>query len=94
MQQQGKSSAVWVLALAVFAVGTGEFVLAGLIPEFADEFAVSIGEAGQIVTVFAVTCAIAGLLATAATARWPRRRDGRDVVSSWRRVPCTSSARW
>lgn len=74
MQQQGKSLAVWALALAVFAVGTGEFVLAGLIPEFADEFAVSIGEAGQIVTVFAVTCAIAGPLATATTARWPRRR--------------------
>ncbi|PRB14216.1 MFS transporter [Microbacterium sp. MYb62] len=65
---------MWMLALGVFAVGTGEFVLAGLIPEVAEEFALSAGEAGQVVTIFAATCAVAGPVATVLTTRWPRRR--------------------
>ncbi|PSL02047.1 DHA1 family inner membrane transport protein [Haloactinopolyspora alba] len=65
---------VLVLALGVFAVGTGEFVLAGLIPLLADDFGLTEGVAGQVVTAFAVTCAISAPVGTALTARWPRRR--------------------
>ncbi|QJR20262.1 MFS transporter [Pelagibacterium halotolerans] len=64
---------VTVLALGVFAVGTGEFVLAGLLPLLMDSFAISAAKAGQIVTVFAMTCAIAAPLLTTLTASWPRR---------------------
>ncbi|MEU5346152.1 MFS transporter [Streptomyces sp. NPDC020766] len=47
------------LALATFAVGTDAFVIAGLLPAIASDFEVSIAAAGQLVTAFALTFAIA-----------------------------------
>lgn len=47
------------LALATFAVGTDAFVIAGLLPAIATDLDVSIPAAGQLVTVFALTLAIA-----------------------------------
>jgi DHA1 family inner membrane transport protein len=47
------------LALATFAVGTDAFVMAGLLPAIAADLDVSIPAAGQLVTVFALTLAIA-----------------------------------
>ena len=47
------------LALATFAVGTDAFVIAGLLPAIAGDFEVSIPAAGQLVTVFALTLAVA-----------------------------------
>ncbi|MFE9245791.1 MFS transporter [Nocardiopsis sp. NPDC006938] len=64
---------VAILALGVFAVGTGEFVLAGLLPMLVDAFDVSVAGAGQVVTVFALTCAVSGPVLTALTAAWARR---------------------
>lgn len=65
---------VFVLAMGVFVIGTGEFVLAGLIPLLAADFALSYGAAGQVVTVFALTCVVAAPITTTVTARWPRKR--------------------
>lgn len=64
---------VYALAFGVFVVGTGEFMLAGLIPRIRDDFAVSTGAAGQVVTVFGLTCAVTAPVATALTGRWSRR---------------------
>lgn len=47
------------LALATFAVGTDAFVMAGLLPAVAADLQVTVAEAGQLVTVFALTVAIA-----------------------------------
>ncbi|WP_326796589.1 MFS transporter [Streptomyces sp. NBC_01808] len=47
------------LALATFAVGTDAFVLAGLLPAIADDLDVSTPAAGQLVTAFALTLAVA-----------------------------------
>lgn len=47
------------LALATFAVGTDAFVIAGLLPAIAADIDVSVPAAGQLVTVFALTLAIA-----------------------------------
>ncbi len=38
--------ALYLLALAVFVMGTSEFMLAGLVPAIADSLAVSVGSAG------------------------------------------------
>lgn len=64
---------VVVLALGVLAVGTGEFVLAGMLPLLMVTFDISAMRAGQIVTVFAITCAIAAPVLTTLTASWNRR---------------------
>ncbi|NBE98858.1 MFS transporter [Nonomuraea sp. KC401] len=47
------------LALATFAVGTDAFVMAGLLPAIAADLDVGIPAAGQLVTVFALTLAVA-----------------------------------
>ncbi|TDB87301.1 MFS transporter [Actinomadura sp. 7K534] len=65
----------WLLALAAGALVfyTDDYVIAGVLPEIAASLEVSVGTAGQLVTVFSVTVAVAAPLAAVATARVPRR---------------------
>ncbi|MDH6199076.1 DHA1 family chloramphenicol resistance protein-like MFS transporter [Mycobacterium frederiksbergense] len=64
---------LYLLAVAVFAMGTSEFMLAGLVPDIADSLDVSIGAAGLLTSAFAVGM-IAGAPLMAALARqWPAR---------------------
>ena len=46
-----------VLALGTFAIGTGSFVFAGPLEGVARDLSVSVGAAGNLVTVFAITYA-------------------------------------
>jgi DHA1 family inner membrane transport protein len=62
-----------VLAAGTFAVGTDAFVIAGLLPSIAGSLQVSIGQAGQLVTVFALAYAISAPLVGALAAGWPLR---------------------
>jgi len=60
-----------ILALGMFALGTDSFVVAGVLPQIAHHFDVSIGAAGQMTTAYALTYAllaptIAALAATVA----------------------------
>jgi predicted MFS family arabinose efflux permease len=50
-----------VLALETFAIGTGSFVFAGLLEGVARDLSISVGAAGNLVTVFAVTYAVRAL---------------------------------
>ena len=62
------------LALGTFAIGTGSFVFAGLLEGVARDLSVSVGAAGHLVTVFAVTYAISSpVLVTLAGGVAPRR---------------------
>lgn len=57
---------IWILALGMFALGMDAYVMAGILPSIADDFGVSIGKAGQTVSVFTLCYAIAApLFATA-----------------------------
>lgn len=47
------------LAVATFAVGTDAFVIAGLLPAISADLDVTVAAAGQLVTVFALTIAVA-----------------------------------
>ena len=47
-----------VLALGTFAIGTGSFVFAGLLGAVAGDLAISVGAAGQLITVYAVVYAV------------------------------------
>ncbi|GGZ46660.1 MFS transporter [Streptomyces inusitatus] len=62
-----------MLGFATFAIGTDEFVLAGVLPELSDDLSVSVTTAGQVVTVFALTCAVLAPILATATARRARR---------------------
>lgn len=65
----------WLFALAAGALVfyTDDYVIAGVLPEIARSLGVSVGTAGQLVTVFSVTVAVAAPLAAVATARLSRR---------------------
>lgn len=59
-----------LLALAAggFGIGLTEFVILGLLPEVAADFSVSIPVAGHLVSAYALSVALGGVLVTAATA--------------------------
>lgn len=59
------------LALCVMAIGTGEYVVAGVLPAISSGVGVSVAAAGQLVTVYAASVMIAGPIVTALTARRP-----------------------
>jgi DHA1 family inner membrane transport protein len=65
--------ALYALALAAFAVGTAEFIIAGLLPTLAADLGVSIPDAGLLVTGYALGVAIGGPILALATAHLPRR---------------------
>ncbi|GAA4897464.1 putative MFS family arabinose efflux permease [Stackebrandtia albiflava] len=62
------------LAVATFAVTTDSLVIAGLLPAIADSLNVTIPSAGQLVTVFALTYAVAAPVLGATTAHLDRRK--------------------
>ncbi|MEU6801895.1 Cmx/CmrA family chloramphenicol efflux MFS transporter [Streptomyces neyagawaensis] len=64
---------VYVLGLAVFALGTSEFMLSGLLPPIAEDMDVSIPRAGLLISAFAVGMVVGAPLLAVATLRLPRR---------------------
>ncbi|MBF4615338.1 MFS transporter [Curtobacterium sp. VKM Ac-1376] len=56
------------LALGGFGIGLTEFVILGLLPEVADDFSVTIPQAGYLVSGYAISVAFGGVFVTAATA--------------------------
>jgi predicted MFS family arabinose efflux permease len=65
---------LYTLALGTFAVGTEGFMIAAILPSIAHSLGTTMGAAGQLVTIFALTYAVSSPLLTALTAHWPRRR--------------------
>src|ERR1700744_1997705 len=63
-----------VLALGMFALGTDSFVVAGVLPEIARSFSVSIGAAGQMTTVYSITYALLSPILATLAASVPRKR--------------------
>ncbi|WP_189323199.1 Cmx/CmrA family chloramphenicol efflux MFS transporter [Streptomyces flaveus] len=65
--------AVYILGLSVFALGTSEFMLSGLLPAIADDMSVSIPRAGLLISAFAIGMVVGAPLLAVATIRLPRR---------------------
>ncbi len=63
-----------VLAAGMFAIGTDSFVVAGILPQVAKSLDVSIGVAGQMVTLYALSYALLSPVIAATAAHWPRKR--------------------
>ncbi|PSL52670.1 DHA1 family chloramphenicol resistance protein-like MFS transporter [Saccharothrix carnea] len=64
---------LYLLALAVFAMGTSEFMLAGLVPDLASDLDVSVGTAGTLTSAFAIGLVVGAPLVAALARDWPRR---------------------
>ena len=52
--------ALYALFAAAFAIGTSEFVIAGILPPVADDLAISIPTAGLLVSIYALGVAVGG----------------------------------
>ncbi|MFH8976616.1 Cmx/CmrA family chloramphenicol efflux MFS transporter [Streptomyces sp. NPDC017890] len=64
---------LYLLAVALFAMGTSEFMLAGLLPDIASDLDVTVGTAGTLTSAFAVGMAVGAPLVAALARNWPRR---------------------
>jgi DHA1 family chloramphenicol resistance protein-like MFS transporter len=66
--------AVYVLGMAIFAQGTSELMLAGLLPEMAADLGVSVPDAGLLISAFAIGMLVGAPVLALLTLRWPHRR--------------------
>ncbi|MGW7441335.1 Cmx/CmrA family chloramphenicol efflux MFS transporter [Streptomyces sp. NPDC054849] len=65
--------AVYILGLSVFALGTSEFMLSGLLPPIAADLGVTIPQAGLLISAFAIGMVVGAPVLAVATLRLPRR---------------------
>ncbi|MGQ3385238.1 Cmx/CmrA family chloramphenicol efflux MFS transporter [Glutamicibacter sp. TV12E] len=65
--------ALYFLALAVFVMGTSEFMLAGLLPAIATDLNVDVAAAGLLTSAFAISMAFGAPLMAALSRRLPER---------------------
>jgi DHA1 family inner membrane transport protein len=65
---------VWILTLSAFAIGTAEFVIAGVLPQVAGSLAITEGQAGNLITAYALAIVVGGPILTLWLARFEKRR--------------------
>ena len=65
--------AMLALGLGSFAIGTGEFVIMGLLPEVAADIGVTIPQAGHVISAYALGVVIGAPVLAVLAARWGRR---------------------
>lgn len=70
------------LAVGGFAIGTGEFVVMGLLPQVASDLSVSIPRAGELISAYALGVVVGAPLLTAASVRY-RRKPVLLVLMGW-----------
>ena len=61
------------LVIAAFGIGTTEFIIMGLLPDMARDLAVSVPQAGLLVSAYAYGVAFGAPIVAVATARLPRK---------------------
>lgn len=64
---------VYLLGFCLFAMGSAEFLLAGVLPAVATDLEVSLSSAGYLITAFAVGVVIGGPPFAVLSLHWPRR---------------------
>lgn len=64
---------VWILTLAAFAIGTAEFVIAGILPQIATSLSISEGQAGYLISAYALAIVIGGPILTIYLARFNKK---------------------
>lgn len=64
---------VWILTLAAFAIGTAEFVIAGILPQIATSLSITEGEAGYLISAYALAIVVGGPILTIYLARFNKK---------------------
>lgn len=69
----GFARAMLALGVGGFAIGTGEFVIMGLLPEVARDIGTTIPQAGHVISAYALGVVIGAPVLAVLAAGWPRR---------------------
>ena len=64
---------VWILTLAAFAIGTAEFVIAGILPQIATSLSITEGQAGYLISAYALAIVVGGPILTIYLARFNKK---------------------
>ncbi|MEC5343508.1 MFS transporter [Brenneria populi] len=64
---------IWALAVTAFAIGVAEFIVVGVLPSIAQDFAVPLSTAGGLVGIYALALALGTPVIVLALARLPRK---------------------
>lgn len=64
---------IWMLVIGAFAIGMTEFVIMGLLTEVATDLKVSVTQAGQLITMYALSVAIGGPIVVLLTYKLKRK---------------------
>lgn len=64
---------VYLLSFSLFAMGSAEFLMAGVLPSAAADLGVSLSSAGALITAFALGVVIGGPPFAVLSLKWPRR---------------------
>ncbi|WP_373960055.1 MFS transporter [Vibrio gigantis] len=73
MKQEKIPFQVWILTLAAFAIGTAEFVIAGILPQIATSLSITEGQAGYLISAYALAIVIGGPILTIYLARFNKK---------------------
>ncbi|QBD76889.1 MFS transporter [Ktedonosporobacter rubrisoli] len=65
--------AVYLLAFNLFAMGSAEFLVAGVLPALAEGFGITLSAVGAVISTFAIGVVIGGPPLAVMSLRWPRR---------------------
>lgn len=65
---------LYLFALCNLVIGSGAFVLGGILVPISESLDISLAAAGQVMTAYAVSTALIAPVLIVATARWPRKR--------------------
>lgn len=72
--KQGSATSTTILAISAFVIVTTEFLIVGLLPALARDLHITVGTAGQLVTLFAAVVMLCGPFLTAWLANVERKR--------------------
>jgi MFS transporter, DHA1 family, inner membrane transport protein len=64
---------LWLLCLVNLIIGTGAFVIGGILAPIAQDLRISVPAAGQAMTAYALSTALLAPVVLLATGRWPRK---------------------
>ncbi|WP_448953952.1 Cmx/CmrA family chloramphenicol efflux MFS transporter [Labrys neptuniae] len=65
--------AVYLLGLSLFAMGSAEFLMGGILPRIAESLAITLPAAGTLISAFAVGALVGAPTLAILTQHWPRR---------------------
>ncbi|MDL2195778.1 MFS transporter [Shewanella algae] len=74
MNKQKMPLQVWILTLAAFAIGTAEFVIAGILPQVAASLSITEGQAGYLISAYALAIVFGGPILTIYLARFNKKK--------------------